>query len=767
MSEYTVVGQTVARVDAVEKVTGAAQYGADVHPAGMLYGKIVRSKHAHANILSIDTSEAEKLPGVRAIITQDDVPSGRRVFATDKVLYLGEPLAAVAATDPDIAEEAAELIKIEYEVLPVVQDVMEAIKVSAPRLQSDAAKDGPNRREISAQIRKLTRDKENDHSDEISKLEAALEEYPDEVYYNISAESHSEAGDVEKGFAESDVVVEDTYVIPRVHQTYMEPHVSVASADSSGKVTVWASTQGPFAIRSGIAGTLGIPLTQINVIGTTMGGGFGGRFGVIITHVPAVLLSQKTGRPVRVQMTREEEFIDGRPAPGCVIKIKTGATNDGQILAREALAFWDSGSVSGASIGSTIRVRGVYKIPNLKVDAYGVHTNKSGTAAYRAPGAPQAIFAGESQLDEIAERIGMDPVKFRLMNMREEGDPVPAGANEPKVGYKETLEAVADAAGWWDREAGENQGWGVAVGDWTNGCGPGGVYVSVHEDGSARIFHGSMDITGTDTMISQITAEILTIPYESVTIRRGDTDSAPYSTGSGGSVVTFTMGNTAKLAAEDAHRRILELASERLNTNVDNLELKDGAVHVVSADPPKSISLGELAAYSLSTTGGPIVGKGSFARQASTPALAAQIAKVEVDPDTGRTRVLKLVASQDVGYAINPMAVEGQIEGGTVQGYAWAMMEEMQYGENGNINPGFVDYRVPTSADLPTVESVIVEVPAPNGPYGAKGVGEPPITPTLATMANAVKDAIGVRVTELPIKPEKVVEALKSNGHGT
>ena len=765
MSEYSVVGQKVPRVDAVEKVTGAAQYGADVHPPGMLYGKIVRSKHAHANIRSIDTSEAKKLPGVRAIVTQADVPSGRRVFATEKVLYLGEPLAAVAATDPDIAEEAAELIKIDYEVLPVVQDVLEAIKESAPRIQSDATKDGPNRRVISAEIRKLSRDKENDHSEAIQKLEAALEAYPDEVYYNISAESHSEAGDVEKGFAESDIVVEDTYVIPRVHQTYMEPHVSVASADSSGKITVWASTQGPFAIRSGIAGTLGIPLTRINVIGTTMGGGFGGRFGVIITHVPAVLLSQKTGRPVRVQMSREEEFIDGRPAPGCVIKLKTGAAKDGRILAREALAFWDSGSVSGASIGSTIRVRGVYKIPNLKVSAYGVHTNKSGTAAYRAPGAPQAIFAGESQLDEIAEQLGIDPVKFRLMNMREEGDSVPAGGSEPKVGYKETLEAVADAAGWWDREADENQGWGVAVGDWTNGCGPGGVYVSVHEDGSVRIFHGSMDITGTDTAISQIIAEILTVPYESVTIRRGDTDSAPYSTGSGGSVVTFTMGNTAKLAAEDAHRRILELASERLNLNVENLELREGAVHAVSAEPPKSISLGELAAYSLSTTGGPIVGKGSFARQPSTPALAAQIAKVAVDPDTGRTRVLKLVASQDVGYAINPRIVEGQIEGGTVQGYAWAMMEEMQYGEGGNINPGFVDYRVPTSADLPTVESVIVEVPAPNGPYGAKGVGEPPITPTLATMANAVKDAVGVRVTELPIKPEKVVQALKSNGH--
>ena len=765
MSEYAVLGKRLPRVDALEKVTGAAQYGGDVHLPGMLHGKFVRSKYPHAKILNIDTSEAEKLPGVRAIVTQDDVESGRRVFATDKVLYLGEPIAAVAATDPDIAEEAVDLIKVEYEVLPAVQDVMEAIEPDAPRLHNDDAKDGPARRAIRADLRKLERDKSPaDHSAEIAELNAQLEATGDDVYYNISAETHSAAGDVEQGFAESDLVVEDTYVIPRVHQTYMEPHVSVADVESTGKVTVWASTQGPFAIRSGIAGTLGIPLNQINVVATTMGGGFGGRFGVALTHVPAVLLSQKTGRPVKIQMTREEEFTDGRPAPGCVIKLKTGVKNDGTILAREGLAFWDSGSVSGASIGSTIRLRGVYKFPHLKVDAYGVYTNKSGTAAYRAPGTPQVAFAGESQLDDIARKLNLDPVEFRLKNMRVEGDPVPAGPNEPKVGYKETLQAVADAVDWKNRTKEANQGWGVAIGDWTNGCGPGGMFVSIHEDGSARIFHGSMDITGTDTALAQIVAEILTLPYEEVTISRGDTDSAPYATGSGGSVVTFTMGNTAKLAAEDTRKRLLELAAERLNADVESLELKDGKVSTIEADPPKSIGFGELAAYSLSTTGGPIVGKGSFARKPSTPALAAQIAKVEIDPDTGRIKVLKMAASQDVGFAINPMAVEGQIEGGVVQGYAWATMEEMQYNEEGNVNPGFVDYRVPTTADLPTVESVIVEVEAPDGPFGAKGVGEPPITPTLATMANAVADAVGIRITELPMKPEKVVDALHGNG---
>lgn len=765
MSEYSVVGRRLPRVDALEKVTGAAKYGADIHPPGMLYGKIVRSEYAHAKILHIDTTEAEMLPGVRAIITQADVESGRKVFASDKVLYFGEPIAAVAATDSDIADVAAGLIKIEYERLPVVQNVMEAILPAAPRLHSDETNDGPSRRGIRNRLKQLSLDESEGSSEEISTLETQLETLEEDVYYNISAETHTEIGDVEKGFAESDIVVENTYTIPRVHQTYMEPHVSVANADSSGKVTVWASTQGPFAIRSGIAGTLGIPLGKINVIPTIMGGGFGGRFGVTMTHVPAVLLSQKTGRPVRVQVTRKEEFLDGRPAPGCVIKMKTGASKSGDILACQALAFWDSGAVSGASIGSTIRVRGVYKIPNLKVDAYGVYTNKSGTTAYRAPGAPQAIFAAESQLDEIARRVGMDPVEFRLKNMREEGDLIPGGSQEPVIGYKETLKAVADAAGWWNRDKSHNQGWGVAVGDWTNGCGPGGVYVSIHEDGSARIFHGSMDITGTDTAITQIVAEILTLPYERVTITRGDTDSAPYATGSGGSVVTFTMGNTAKLAAEDTRRRILELAAERLNTDIENLELRNGKILVNGADSPKSISLGELAAFSLNTRGGPIVGKGSFAQQSSTPALAAQIAKVEVDTETGRIKVLKLISSQDVGFAINPMAVEGQIEGGTVQGYAWAIMEEMQYDQNGNVNPGFVDYRVPTSADLPTVESVIVEVPAPNGPFGAKGVGEPPITPTLATMSNAVVDAVGVRVNDLPIKPEKIVAALHNNGN--
>ena len=766
MSEYSVIRKSVPRVDALEKVTGAAKYGADIQLPGMLYGKFVRSQHAHAKILSIDTSEAEKLPGVRAIITQEDVTTRRKIFASEKALYLGEPIAAIAATDPDIAEEATDLVKIEYEPLPVVQDVLESIQPDAPRLHNNDTTDGPRRRVIKAMFAPLS---EVEDREKICALNAALETLEDERYYNISGEDHVEVGDVEKGFSESDVVMENTYVVSRVHQTYMEPHVSVAQVDSTGKVTVWASTQSPFTIRAGIASMLGIPLNWINVIATTMGGGFGARSNVVLTHVPAVLLSQKTARPVKIQMTRQEEFIDGRPAPGCIITLKTGVTNDGQILARQALAFWDSGAMAGGSITRTVGVRGVYKIPHLKADAYGVYTNKSGTSAYRAPGMPQVVFAGESQLDELARQLGIDAVELRLKNMRQEGDRIPGGGQrgaviEPKLSYRETLKAVADAVDWKNRTKGANQGWGVAIGDWTNNVGPGGMYVSVHEDGSVRIFHGSMDITGTDTAVAQIVAEVLTVPYEQVTITRGDTDSAPFTSGSSGSLVTVTMGNTAKLASEDTRKRILELAAERLNIGIDNLELKDGRVSAIVGEDPRSIRLSELAAYSLSTAGGPILGKASFTREtfgASAPALAAQIAKVEVDGDTGRVKLLKLVSSQDVGFAINPMSVEGQIEGGTVQGYAWAMMEEMQYDENGNMNPGFVDYRVPTTADLPTVESIIVEAEAPNGPFGAKGVGEPPITPTLATMANAVADAVGVRIMELPIKPERITDALR------
>jgi len=628
----------------------------------------------------------------------------------------------VAAIDPDIAEEAAELVQIDYEPLGAVFDIREAIKEDAPRLRGENAIDGPN----------------------------------GEKFYNIAGETHQHIGDVEKGFAESDVIVENTYYVPRVHHCYMQPNVCVAEVDNAGNVTVWTCTQGTFSIRSGIASALGIPLKNINVIGATMGGGFGAKFDTIV-HPHAVLLSQKTGRPVKIALTRKEEFMFGYPAPGCLIHLKTGAKKDGTILARQALGFWDGGSA-----WSTIKVRNIYKIPNVKVDGYNVHTNKPRTTAYRAPGTPQPTYVGEAQMDELAKELNIDPVELRLKNMLDAGDTRPGGGTIGEVAYKQTLRAVAEAAGWKKREPGKHRGWGVAIGEWTHGSGPGGIMVSIHEDGSVHVFHGFMDITGTDTAAAQIVAEVLGVSYEDVSMTRGDTKSAPYTAGSGGSLVTFSMGNTAKLAAEDTKRRMLELAAEKLEADVSDLELKDKTITVISS-PEKSVSLAELGAHALSETGGPIVGKGTFARQPTNSCVSAQIAQVEVDPDTGDIKVLKLCVAQDVGFAINPMAVEGQIEGGMTQGLSWGLWEEMLYDENGNLNPGYTDYRLPTAADMCAIVTVLVEeVPAPHGPYGAKGVGEPPITPTMAAIANAIADATGVRVTELPITPEKIVKALEA-----
>lgn len=745
MPDYAVVGKSVPRVDAVEKVTGEAKYGVDVNLPGMLYGKFLRSPYHHARLLHIDTSQAERLPGVKAVITgtslsagqsltTDDTAHGRKVaqdlFALTKVRYQGEKIAAVAAIDPDIAEDAVSLITVEYELLPPVLDVLEAMQPDAPLVFEDAEPvKGPH----------------------------------GELLYNVGEQAHGDWGDVEKAFQAADLIVEGTYTASRVHQTYMEPHGVVADVDSSGRVTCWTSTQGIFAIRSGLSSSLGIPISRINVIGMTIGGGFGGKFGMLV-HPYAVLLSQRSGRPVKIVLSREEEFLDGRPAPGLRIWIKTAAKKDGTIIGRQAIAYWDSGASPGAGCGMTGRIRGVYNIPNIKYDAYGIYTNKPGPAAYRAPSSPQVAFASEAQLDQVARELNIDPVDLRLKNMLETGSPTLSGGNMPSVAFKETLKAVADHVGWYHRKKGPNEGWGVAVGEWTNGAGPGGAVISIHEDGIVRISYGMVDLTGTDTAMAQIAAEVLGVPFDQVVIHRGDTDSVPYAPGSGGSLVTFSMGNTVIAAAADARRRIFELAAAPLDTGADNLELRDGKV-CVKGDPDRSMTLVEVANASFHSTGGPIVGRGGFANKPSGPVISAQIAHLKVDPETGNYRILRYAGSLDVGKAINPMAVEGQMEGGAAQSISWGMMEEMKYNQDRNLNPSLLDYQIPTTLDLPPkIESIIVESPIETGPFGAKGIGEPPIIPALAALSNAVYDAIGVRLTDAPITPERIVQALRRNG---
>jgi CO/xanthine dehydrogenase Mo-binding subunit len=744
------IGRSVPRIDALDKVTGRAKYTADVHLPGMCYGAFVRSPYAHARIKSIDTSEAEKLPGVVAVVTAASLRQDmalvveEEMHATrmaqrllpgvgEKVKYHGQKVAAVAAVTREIAEEACEKIKVEYEVLPAVIDVREAIKEGAPLVH-----------------------------DETQPVEAP-EDFPfvdrrpgggAPRLYNVAGQNHRAEGDVEAGFREADRIFIDTYIIPRVHQTYIEPQTTIADVAPDGSVTVWTSTQGHFAVRSNLANSLRIPLSKINVIGMTVGGGFGAKFGGI-ADTYCVLLAQKARRPVKVVYSREEEFLDARPAPGAVITVKTGVKKDGTITARQAWALWDTGAGSGGCY-ATNRVKGVYKIDNFKVDAYDVNTNKPAPGAYRAPGAPQATLAGEAQLNKICMEMGWDPVEFRLKNMRE-GE---------QIGFKETLKAAADRANWWNRQKGPHQGWGVAVGEWTNGAGPASAVVSVHEDGKVHIFYGLMDLTGTDTAMAQIAAEVLGVRYEDVSVSRGDTNSAPFGTASGGSVITFSFGNAVKRAAEDARKRILELAAEHLEAAVEDLELADGKVSV-RGNPEASVTLAQLGQMALRSKGGPIVGHGSFASEPSATTISAQIAKVEVDPETGQLKLLELYNSLDVGKAINPMACEGQMEGGVVQGFAWGLMEQMRYAEDGrNWNPGLLDYRVPTALDFPDIDSAIVEVPTKNGPFGVKGIGEPPIVPGIAALVSAVADATGVWIHEVPLTPERVRFALKARQVG-
>ncbi|MCC7492951.1 MAG: molybdopterin-dependent oxidoreductase [Fimbriimonadaceae bacterium] len=731
------VGQRVPRTDSADKVTGRALYSADVFRPGMLHGAVLRSPHAHARIISVDASRAVALPGVHAVVTRDSLAAdvaliveeeahaARRVLdllAAEKVRYEGEKIALVAAETRELAEQAVALIEVVYEPLPALIDVAAAMLPGAPLIHDE-------------------------------QTVATLDD--GQVLHNIAGQMHRTNGDLAAGWAAADRVFEDTYTIPRAHQTYLEPQVAVAEVDPQGRVTVWTSTQGHFAIQSNISKSLRLPLGDINVIGMTIGGGFGGKFGGVVDTY-AVLLAQASGRPVKLVYSRHDEFLDGRPAPGLRITIKTGVTHDGRITARECWAYWDVGVGSGAS-WATGRIKGVYDIPAIALHAFEVHTNKPAPGAYRAPGAPQVTFASEAQLDSIAAALGIDPVELRLRNLPDD---------KPQVAFRRTLLAAAEQVDWAHRTAGPDEGWGVAIGEWTNGAGPAAAVVSLAPDGGAQLFYGLMDLTGTDTACAQIVAEVLDLPYERVRVTRGDTDSAPYGTGSGGSVALFSFGNAVRDAAQAAREQLLELAAAHFSdqaqaVTVADLETVDQQVRL-RANPDKAASFAELATLAL-RQGGPVVGEGRFSPKPSAPTISAQIAKVHVDRGTGQVTLLEFAHALDVGRAISPVSCEGQMEGGAVQGLGWGLMEEMLYDpQTGrNLNPDLLDYRVPTSLDVPPQQTVLVEEPTTHGPFGAKGIGEPPIAPGIAALSNAIAAAVGVRLEHPPFTPERVWRALQ------
>lgn len=742
---YKVIGTRPIRHDGADKVTGRAIYGNDVQMAGLLHGKILRSPHAHAKIKRIDTSAAEKLPGVHAVTTAKDLPDlkdkwadlgegrvnladlGANVLAHDKVLYKGHAVAAVAAVSPHVAEEAVKLIEVEYEPLPSVTWVLDAMKPDAPVLHAHI------------------------HTEDM--VGQRIGEKPS----NVSKYLLFEAGDLDKGFASADVVIEHEFKTATVHQGYIEPHVSTALWNQDGHLTVWTVTQGSFTARQQTAELLRIPISQVTVVPCEIGGGFGGKIPVYLEPV-AALLSRKSGRPVKISMTRAEVFEGTGPTPGSCVRVKLGAKKDGSIVAGHAWLAYDAGAFPGGVIApGCMCVFSCYDIPNYRVEGYDVVLNKPKTAAYRAPGATQAAFATEQVVDELAERLGMDPIELRLKNAVKEGAKRVGWPDYPRIGLIETLEATRNHPHYKASLEGKNRGRGVAAGYWFNIGMKSCASASVNPDGTVMLVEGSTDIGGTRTSVAMQLAEALGIAAEDVHPQVADTDSIGYTDVTGGSRVTFATGLAAYHCALDIRKQMAERAATLWECNAEDVQFEDGVFRAGD----KSITFKELAGK-LAELGAPVIGQASVDPQGPTNGFGTNIVDVEVDPDTGKVTILRFTAIQDAGKAIHPAYVEGQMQGGSVQGIGWALNEEYFFDDQNRMrNASYLDYRMPTALDLPMIDTLIVEVPNPDHPYGVRGVGETPIVAPPAAIANAIYRATGVRMFELPMSPPKVWAALR------
>ncbi len=745
--EYKVIGTRPIRHDGVDKVTGRAQYGGDLRLTGMLHGYILRSPHAHAKIKSIDTTQAAALPGVRAVMTGADMPHvgdrvaelgegsvvlsdlSQNVMAQGKVFYRGQAVAAVAADNIHIAEEAARLIKVEYEVLTPVLDVHAATKPDAPILHE-----------------KLRTDELGKKSDKPS---------------NIAKHFRFEAGDLKAGYAKAQVTIEREFNTATVHQGYIEPHNATGLWNADGQITIWTSTQGSFSVRQQVSELLNVPIARIKVVPMEIGGGFGGKITVYLDPVAAIL-SKMTGRPVKLIMARADVFEGTGPTPGSYIKIKMAADAEGKIVAAEADLMYEAGAFPGSPVGAgAMCVFTCYDVANARVDGYDVVVNKPRTNAYRAPGATNAAFAVETVIDEICEQLKIDPLEFRLKNAAREGTRRVDGPVFPRIGMIESVEAIRDSEHWKSPLTGKHRGRGVASGFWFN-CGlKSAVSATVNSDGSVSLMEGSTDIGGSRAGIAMQFAETLGIGAYDVRPTVGDTDAVGYNDITGGSRVTFATGWAAYNAALDIRRQMCDRAALLWEVDPQDCQYEDGGV---KGPGGKFIAFKELA-IKASKHGEPIVGRGAADPQEPGAAFATHCVDVEVDPDTGKVKILRYTASQDVGTAIHPSYVEGQVQGGAVQGIGWGLNEEYFYDTQGTMrNSTFLDYRIPTCLDLPMIDTILVEVPNPGHPYGVRGVGEVPIVPPPAALANAIYRAVGVRMKVLPMSPPKILhEILKKN----
>jgi len=722
---------------------------------GMLHARLVTSPHAHARIVSIDTSAARAVPGVVGVFGGRDLPLTRphpssrnkAPLALEEVFFAGHPVVAVVAETEAIAADAAALVTVEWQELSAVTDLMEAMKPDAPRV-------GP--------------EEPGDSEEELSMhgAEAGAADETEPKAPNVATTSHLERGDVAAGLRQADVVVERVYTTSMVHQGYLEPRAAVATVDALGHVTVWTSTQALFFTRAEVAEALGLPEHRVRVVAMPVGGGFGGKF--VLLEPLAAALAVAVRRPVSLVMTRNEEFLATTPAPQSRFEVTLGAKRDGMLAALRARVVFDAGAWAGAPLSiACALLTSYYRFPNFDVHGVEVRTHKPGSGAYRAPGAPQATFAIESAMSEMADRLGLDPLDFRLRNAVVEGDPTPTGRPWPRIGLRECLEALRRARGGPLRLVARGdgdvvRGVGVAVGGWLGGVEPASAVCRVNGDGSVSVIVGSVDLSGTNTGLTQIAAEAFGAALHQVQVVNADTESAPYAGATGGSKITYTVGAAVKAAAEDARRQTLAIAASHLEASVHDLEIADGKVLVRGA-PDRAVAIAKLARMATEFGGKyePIFGRGASATTARAPGFTAHLCEVEVDRATGAVRIVRHLVAQDVGRAINPAAIEGQIRGAVVQGVGWAMLERMSYDEGGRLLSGtLMDYALPRTTQTPDdVQVIIVEVPSERGPFGVRGVGEPPVVAGGAVIANAIADAIGVRFTALPVTSAAIVRA--------
>lgn len=744
-SRTPAIGTAYPKIDGIDKVTGRARFGADIHLPGMLHGKVLRSPHAHARILSIDTSAAEAVEGVGAVITGADFPLlppgtnvqigaqildlyriSRLVIARDKALFEGHPVAAVAATSPQVAAQALDLIKVEYEVLPHVLDEVESMSPDAPILHDDL-------------------------------FTAGLGETPD-TPSNVALQLEMGRGDVDQGFADADVVVEHSFKTEAVHQGYIEPEAETAWWRPD-RATIWADTQGIFGLRAQLSTFLGVPLNFLKVVPMEVGGGFGAKSALRLAPLSAGL-SRKSGRPVRTVLSRDEVLRSTGPATKTTTAVKVGAKSDGSITAIDARMVYNAGSLPGSPLaGGTLVGFSPYQTPNLRIIGFDVVTNRPKVAAYRAPGGPPITFAVESVMDEVAEKIGMDKVAFRQKNASKTGDRGPNDLIFNRIGFETVLDSVKGHNAWNSElpaaRTGGKVGRGLGVGYWRGGTNTSSCSLTVQADGSISVVIGSVDLSGARTAFAQITADEFEVPANIVHVEMGDTDTVGYTDGSGGSRVTYVTGAAVHNACRSAIDVLRARAADTLDVTPDVVDYAEGIFSARDIQD-RQVSLSDLAAASVRGAG-VISVTGTASGMEPAPAFTAHVADVEVDEDTGKVQILNYTVFEDVGKAINRIGVEGQIQGGVAQGIGWALHEEYIYSEDGRMaNSSFLDYRMPTALDLPRIKTELIEVPASDGPYGVRGVGEVPIVPPAGTLANAIYDATGVRMDRLPMSPQNI-----------